>query len=587
MSRKRGKARGRRLTNSRGAFTEASLNGFSSSKIADRIQEDPYRFLVCADKFQTGYDEPLLHSMYVDKPLSGIKAVQTLSRLNRAHPKKHDVFVLDFLASILPYTNAEWEKLSIFLNFLVPVGLAYYGIGQSDHQSTHDRVTSWLAKNDLDSMNFTGLLSLLKQETEVWLSRLSRSTKPGECRHCFSVAGYENGNPVAALVSNCIIRADYRTSSRASAVKIIPLPVTNASLIVVGADGILSDGQKHRVLDAISKRRSQEELIPIVASLIDHLHNDPRSAGQISSNCFVHIISRSGHTRGRFVGTTKEGFHPMMINSMMQQFDVAKLLGLSKDAVISQVVTVVSSSKNWQEPTVACKPRVVHSRRVRGLLMSEHALRELPSLGGHWSSAKAINDSGMIAGNSAPNGRGPSVACAWHSEKLYPIGTLGGIASGAADVNNLGVVVGMSRDDDDVDTAFRWEHKSGIRPIFEKSEFLTAAPSINDDSNIVGIRRPKSDKSLYGDDMRLFVTEIHGKMPIVSELENYSCEAWKINTEGAILGLCRKHQRLMPVFIAKDGDAILLSGQNSGDVFAVDLNDNGVVLWRETRAAST
>jgi type I restriction enzyme R subunit len=76
--------------------TEASLNGFASSEIADKIQDDPYRFLICADKFQTGYDEPLLHTMYVDKVLSGIKAVQTLSRLNRAHPEKRDVFVLDF-----------------------------------------------------------------------------------------------------------------------------------------------------------------------------------------------------------------------------------------------------------------------------------------------------------------------------------------------------------------------------------------------------------------------------------------------------------------------------------------------------------
>lgn len=76
--------------------TEASLNGFSSNLIAARIQEEPYRFLVCADKFQTGYDEPLLHTMYVDKPLASVKAVQTLSRLNRAHPKKHDAFVLDF-----------------------------------------------------------------------------------------------------------------------------------------------------------------------------------------------------------------------------------------------------------------------------------------------------------------------------------------------------------------------------------------------------------------------------------------------------------------------------------------------------------
>jgi type I restriction enzyme R subunit len=76
--------------------TEASLNGFPSKDIADQIREDPYRILVCADKFQTGYDEPLLHTMYVDKTLSGVKAVQTLSRLNRAHPAKHDAFVLDF-----------------------------------------------------------------------------------------------------------------------------------------------------------------------------------------------------------------------------------------------------------------------------------------------------------------------------------------------------------------------------------------------------------------------------------------------------------------------------------------------------------
>ena len=77
--------------------SESSLNGFPSNSIPDKIVEDPFRFLVCADKFQTGYDEPLLHTMYVDKILTSIKAVQTLSRLNRAYPGKHDVFVLDFV----------------------------------------------------------------------------------------------------------------------------------------------------------------------------------------------------------------------------------------------------------------------------------------------------------------------------------------------------------------------------------------------------------------------------------------------------------------------------------------------------------
>ena len=95
--------------------SEVSLNGFPSGQIAEKIQADPYRFLICADKFQTGYDEPLLHTMYVDKTLAGVKAVQTLSRLNRAHPKKHDVFVLDFLnkTAIIRDSFADFYRATI------------------------------------------------------------------------------------------------------------------------------------------------------------------------------------------------------------------------------------------------------------------------------------------------------------------------------------------------------------------------------------------------------------------------------------------------------------------------------------------
>jgi type I restriction enzyme R subunit len=77
-------------------LNESAINGFPSREIEVTFKQEPYRFLVVADKFQTGYDEPLLHTMYVDKILSDIKAVQTLSRLNRAHPQKSDTFVLDF-----------------------------------------------------------------------------------------------------------------------------------------------------------------------------------------------------------------------------------------------------------------------------------------------------------------------------------------------------------------------------------------------------------------------------------------------------------------------------------------------------------
>ena len=98
-----------------GPVSETSLNGFPSSEITSRIQEDPYRFLICADKFQTGYDEPLLQAMYVDKALGGIQAVQTLSRLNRAAAGKKRVFILDFQdnAAAVEAAFADYYKTTL------------------------------------------------------------------------------------------------------------------------------------------------------------------------------------------------------------------------------------------------------------------------------------------------------------------------------------------------------------------------------------------------------------------------------------------------------------------------------------------
>lgn len=77
-------------------YTESSMNGFGEKQLPEKFGGREYQILVVADKYQTGYDQPLLHSMYVDKRLAGLKAVQTLSRLNRTHAGKEDTFVLDF-----------------------------------------------------------------------------------------------------------------------------------------------------------------------------------------------------------------------------------------------------------------------------------------------------------------------------------------------------------------------------------------------------------------------------------------------------------------------------------------------------------
>src|SRR5207249_6343336 len=81
----------------RRAYTEPGMNGFPEAQTAKTFERPEYRFLIVANKFQTGFDQPLLHTMYVDKKLGGVNAVQTLSRLNRTlPPDKKGIMVLDF-----------------------------------------------------------------------------------------------------------------------------------------------------------------------------------------------------------------------------------------------------------------------------------------------------------------------------------------------------------------------------------------------------------------------------------------------------------------------------------------------------------
>lgn len=80
------------------SYTEEGMNnGVHEKELPEKFDSSEYQVLLVAEKYQTGFDQPLLHTMYVDKRLSGIQAVQTLSRLNRTHPLKEDTFVLDFV----------------------------------------------------------------------------------------------------------------------------------------------------------------------------------------------------------------------------------------------------------------------------------------------------------------------------------------------------------------------------------------------------------------------------------------------------------------------------------------------------------
>jgi type I restriction enzyme, R subunit len=108
-------------------WNESKLNQFPSTKIPDQFESGNYQFLICANKYQTGFDQPLLQTMYVDKKLGGVSAVQTLSRLNRVHKDKESTFILDF------YNTEDGIKMA-FEPYYQTTILS----GESDPNKLHD-----------------------------------------------------------------------------------------------------------------------------------------------------------------------------------------------------------------------------------------------------------------------------------------------------------------------------------------------------------------------------------------------------------------------------------------------------------------
>ncbi|MFH1114187.1 MAG: DEAD/DEAH box helicase family protein [Pseudomonadota bacterium] len=123
-------------------YSESNMNGFPETHTANTFEEADYGFLIVAEKFQTGFDQPLLHTMYVDKKLSGVHAVQTLSRLNRVHPPdKQGTMVLDFaneaddiLKAFQPYYDRTTLKEPTDPNLLydLQTSLAAFGVYSED-----------------------------------------------------------------------------------------------------------------------------------------------------------------------------------------------------------------------------------------------------------------------------------------------------------------------------------------------------------------------------------------------------------------------------------------------------------------------
>jgi type I restriction enzyme R subunit len=145
-------------------YTEADMNGFPESDTRDKFDEDEYRLLVVANKYLTGFDQPKLTTMYVDKKLQHVLAVQALSRLNRSAPKlgkrTEDLFILDFFNDVAdiksafdPFYTVTTLSSATDVNVLHEIKDALDAVGVYEWQEVEDFVTRYFAGDDAQSLS--------------------------------------------------------------------------------------------------------------------------------------------------------------------------------------------------------------------------------------------------------------------------------------------------------------------------------------------------------------------------------------------------------------------------------------------------
>ena len=155
-------------------YTETAMNSTPDYKISEAglplfFASDLYNVLVVADKYQTGFDEPLLHSMFVDKKLRDVKAVQTLSRLNRAHPDKVDTYVLDF-ANEPEDIKKSFEPFYTGTELIKPMDLnSVFTLRDNIHE-----LNLW---TDQDEQRVEDIVKTVKKDDPTRLGKLSNAFK--------------------------------------------------------------------------------------------------------------------------------------------------------------------------------------------------------------------------------------------------------------------------------------------------------------------------------------------------------------------------------------------------------------------------
>lgn len=495
--------------------------------------------------------------------------------------------------------------------------LTYCGIGKWEGRDTYEWLSDWLKHEWDESKTIDEVIHTIQSQGTKWLQRISRQLGYMPI-HSFVLAGFSSGNAIIALISNFErVDADQRTSPLPS-LEISQTVVKRSRLVINGIPQAVADKDKKLLKSLDDPTIDIEEIQRILAQVNARASSSRKSQGGISESCWAYSLMPDGYSSGRYFGEVKGKLDPLIIQNGVNFLEMIDLIPAPGRQIQMTNVTFVTAESLQSKETIKCSPSVAKpdfpnsirdisiydvgdlggsTARAKAInnvgivvgesflspsgpshafLWTDKGIKDLGTLGGPSSIAQDINDSGNVIGSSI-NHEGNNRAFLWTRDKgMLDLGTLGGRHSNASAINSLGNVVGSSwtipgeSPANPVETAFLWSQATGMLPLGTLTGDWSRALDINDRNEVIGISPVRGFT-------RGFIWDDKSGMQDIGTLGGDTTEALAINNRGEVIGMSEtKSREYRPFIWTKDTELIEIP--ITGKVYIRDINDQGYIV---------
>jgi probable HAF family extracellular repeat protein len=472
--------------------------------------------------------------------------------------------------------NGNWIELQPNSTKIVPLTyqkwsgfITYCGIGLWSGRRTDQYVSEWLA-DFAPSPSFHDVVESIRVRGSVWIAGINRASRE-PFAHSFILAGFENGVPIYAIVSNTQSLTE-RFPSIAQELLSDVRSTKDLHLLFTGISAAVSESARSK-LKAVVRSQAAANVIRHEMAEINRIASESIEARNgISPACIAYSIDKYGAGNGEVHGHVPG---PVVPRTLLGGTDMSTLMAevlkkLPGATLVQSAYATAQSNQADREERIECKLEF----KETGACVVE----EIGSMNEYWLSLQDINESGWIVGHGFfPFGTPFHAFVMTPDRKIQRLGTFGGPTSHAFSINRNNQVVGSAQIDHQVTHAFLWDQFGGLRDLGTLGGIRSVARAINGAGQIVGESFINAGE-VSQESERAFLWSIDGGMINIG----LSFESWSravaINDHGVVLGWRQRGNGVCGFIWSKERGTHDIIGPNGRSFYPCAINDNGIVV---------